>query len=54
VGGLIVGAVTTVAFAYAPRKNRTLFQAGAALLILVVLIVIAVLRAHHLTSQLGL
>jgi membrane associated rhomboid family serine protease len=53
VGGLIVGAVTTVAFAYAPRKNRTLFQAGAALLILVALIVIAVLRAHHLTSQLG-
>jgi membrane associated rhomboid family serine protease len=54
VGGLIVGAVTTAAFAYAPRKNRTLFQAGAALLILVIIIVIAVLRAHHLTSQLGL
>ena len=54
VGGLIVGAVTTAAFAYAPRKNRTLFQAGAALLILIIIIVIAVLRAHHLTSQLGL
>jgi membrane associated rhomboid family serine protease len=52
-GGLIVGAVTTAAFAYAPRKNRTAFQAGAALLILVILIVIAVLRAHHLTSQFG-
>ena len=52
-GGLITGAVTTLAFAYAPRKNRTAFQAGAALLILAVLIVIAVLRAHHLTSTLG-
>jgi membrane associated rhomboid family serine protease len=52
-GGLIIGAVTTAAFAYAPRKNRTAFQAGAALLILVIIIVIAVLRAHHLTSQSG-
>ena len=50
-GGLIVGAVTTAAFAYAPRKNRTAFQAGAALLILVVIIVLTVLRSHHLTSH---
>jgi membrane associated rhomboid family serine protease len=54
VGGLIVGVVTAAAFAYAPRKNRTIFQAGAALLILVILIVITLLRSHQLTSQLGL
>jgi membrane associated rhomboid family serine protease len=54
VGGLIVGMVTAAAFAYAPRKNRAIFQAGAALLILVILIVLTVLRSHQLTSQLGL
>ena len=54
VGGLIVGMVTAAAFAYAPRKNRAVFQAGAALLILVILIVLTVLRSHQLTSQLGL
>ena len=50
-GGLIVGAVTTAAFAYAPRKNRALFQAGAALLMLVVIVVLTVLRSNHLTSH---
>jgi membrane associated rhomboid family serine protease len=53
VGGLIVGALTAAAFAYAPRKNRTAFQAGAALLILVILVVLTVLRSNHLTSQFG-
>jgi membrane associated rhomboid family serine protease len=50
-GGLIVGAVTTAAFAYAPRKNRAAFQAGAALAILVILVVLTVLRSNHLTSH---
>jgi membrane associated rhomboid family serine protease len=54
IGGLIVGVVTAAAFVYAPRKNRAVFQAGAALAILVILIVLTVLRTHHLTSQLGL
>lgn len=53
VGGLIVGALTTAAFAYAPRKNRTAFQAGAAVAILVVLVVLVVIRNHQLSSQLG-
>ena len=53
VGGLIVGVVTTAAFAYAPRKNRTAIQVGAAVAILVVLVVLVVLRSHQLTSQLG-
>jgi membrane associated rhomboid family serine protease len=53
VGGLIVGALTAAAFAYAPRKNRTAFQAGAAVVILAVLVVLVIFRSHELTSQLG-
>ena len=51
VGGLIVGAVTAAAFAYAPRKNRAVFQAGAALLVLVIIVVLTMLRSNHLTSH---
>jgi membrane associated rhomboid family serine protease len=53
IGGLIVGALTTAAFAYAPRRHRTAVQIGAALAILAVLVVIVVLRSHYLTSQVG-
>jgi len=51
VGGLIVGALTTAAFAYAPRKNRTLVQVAAALAVLAVLVVLVIVRSHDLTSQ---
>jgi len=51
VGGLIVGALTTAAFAYAPRKHRTLIQVAAALAILAVLVVLVIVRSHDLTSQ---
>jgi membrane associated rhomboid family serine protease len=51
VGGLIVGALTTAAFAYAPRRNRTVVQVAAVLAIAAVLIVLVALRSHHLTSQ---
>ncbi len=53
VGGLIVGALTTAAFAYAPRKNRTIIQAGAAIAVLAILVVLVIFRSHDLTSQLG-
>jgi membrane associated rhomboid family serine protease len=53
VGGLIVGALTTAAFAYAPRKHRTLIQAAAAVAILAVLVVLVIFRSHALTSQFG-
>ena len=53
VGGLIVGALTTAAFAYAPRKNRTAVQVGAAAVVLVILVVLVVIRNHQLSSQLG-
>ena len=53
VGGLIVGAVTTAAFAYAPRKHRAVFQAAAAVAVLAVLVVLVIFRTHDLTSQFG-
>ena len=51
VGGLIVGALTTAAFAYAPRKNRTLVQVAAAVAVLAILVVLVIVRSHDLTSQ---
>jgi membrane associated rhomboid family serine protease len=53
VGGLIVGVLTTTAFAYAPLKNRTVVQVAAAVAILAVLVVLVIFRSHQLTSQLG-
>ena len=53
IGGLIVGALITAAFAYAPRKNRVVYQVAAAVAILVILIVIVVLRTNHLTAEFG-
>jgi membrane associated rhomboid family serine protease len=53
VGGLIIGALTTAAFVYAPRKNRTAIQVGAAVAVLAVLIVLVIFQNHALTSQFG-
>jgi membrane associated rhomboid family serine protease len=52
VGGLIVGALTTAAFVYAPRKNRTVVQVGAVVAVLAVMVVLLIFRSHELTSQL--
>jgi len=53
VGGLIVGALVTAAFAYAPRKNRLVIQSAAAVAIFVILVAIVVLRTNHLTAEFG-
>jgi membrane associated rhomboid family serine protease len=53
VGGLIVGALVTAAFAYAPRKNRTAVQVAAAVAVLAVLVVLVIFRSHDLMSQFG-
>jgi len=50
VGGLIVGAAITAAFAYAPRKNRAVVQVAAAVAVLVILAVIVVYRTGNLTA----
>jgi len=49
VGGLITGAVLTAAYAYAPRKRRTLIQVGATVVILAALVIAVLVR----NSQLG-
>jgi membrane associated rhomboid family serine protease len=50
IGGLIVGAVTTAAYAYAPRKNRLAIQVGATVVVAVVLAVAVVIRNGQLTA----
>jgi len=50
VGGLLTGLLITAAYAYAPRKNRTLIQVAATVALLAVAIVAIVLRTHQLTS----
>ena len=42
--------VTTAAFAYAPRKNRTVLQVAASVAILAIAIVAVIIRTHQLTS----
>ncbi|RRO13759.1 rhomboid family intramembrane serine protease [Saccharopolyspora rhizosphaerae] len=44
IGGLLLGAASTAALVYAPRERRTLFQAGALVGLLVVLLVVLFLR----------
>jgi membrane associated rhomboid family serine protease len=53
IGGLVVGVLTTAAFVYAPRRNRTAIQVGAVIAILAVMVVLVIFRAHDLTSQLA-
>ncbi|MET9905904.1 rhomboid family intramembrane serine protease [Streptomyces sp. NPDC006476] len=49
-GGLLAGAVVTVAFAYAPRdQRRTLVQAGACVTLLALLVILAMAKVAELT-----
>ena len=51
VGGLIVGSLLTAAYAYAPRAQRALVQAGATAVVLAVLVVAVIARDHALASS---
>jgi membrane associated rhomboid family serine protease len=49
-GGLLAGAVVTVAYAYAPRdRRRTLVQAGACVALLALLVIVAMAKVAELT-----
>jgi len=48
-GGLIVGAALTAAYAYAPRKNRTAIQLAATIALVVILAVAVIIRNGQLT-----
>jgi membrane associated rhomboid family serine protease len=51
VGGLVTGGLLTAAFAYAPRQYRVLVQAGAAVVVLAVLVVAVVARNHQIMAS---
>lgn len=53
IGGLLTGGLLTAAFAYAPRKYRTLIQIGATVLVAAGLVVAVVTRNHELSSLFG-
>jgi membrane associated rhomboid family serine protease len=46
-GGLLSGALLTAAYAYAPRANRTLIQAGATVAVVGVLLLAVLVRDHQ-------
>lgn len=50
VGGLVVGALITAAYAYAPRKSRLVVHVGATAAIIAVLAVAVVIRTGQLTG----
>jgi membrane associated rhomboid family serine protease len=51
VGGLVVGAALTAAYAYAPRQNRTLIQVVATAAVVALLIVGVVVRDYQLVGS---
>ena len=50
IGGLLTGALLTAAYAYAPRKNRTLIQVAATVAVVALIAVAVVVRNGQLTS----
>jgi membrane associated rhomboid family serine protease len=50
IGGLLTGVLLTAAYAYAPRKNRTVIQVAATVAIVVLIAVAVAVRTHQLTS----
>jgi membrane associated rhomboid family serine protease len=50
IGGLLAGALITLAFVYAPRKNQVFYQAAAAAAMIAVIVVAVLTRTHQLTG----
>jgi membrane associated rhomboid family serine protease len=51
IGGLVTGGLLTAAYAYAPRKNRTLLQVAATVVVLALLVAGVALRDYQLVHQ---
>jgi membrane associated rhomboid family serine protease len=51
IGGLVTGAVLTAAYVYAPRKNRTVIQIAATVVVLALLVGGVALRDYQLVHQ---
>jgi membrane associated rhomboid family serine protease len=49
-GGILAGGLLTAAYAYAPRANRALIQAGATVAIVAILILAVTVRDHQLAA----
>ena len=52
VGGLVIGGLLTAAYAYAPRKNRTLIQVAATVAVAALLVAGLVIRDYQLAGAL--
>jgi membrane associated rhomboid family serine protease len=50
IGGLVTGGAVMAAYAYAPRPQRLLIQAGASAVMLALLVIGVVLRTHQLSA----
>ncbi len=50
IGGLLTGVLLTAAYAYAPRKNRTVIQVAATVAVVALIAVAVAVRTHQLTS----
>ncbi len=50
IGGLLTGALLTAAYVYAPRKNRTVIQVAATVVVLALIVVAVMVRTGQLTS----
>jgi membrane associated rhomboid family serine protease len=51
VGGLITGSLVAAAYVYAPRKNRTLVQAGATVVLVAIMVAAVLTRNHQLLTS---
>jgi membrane associated rhomboid family serine protease len=50
VGGLVTGAALTAAYAYAPKRHRALYQLGATLIVVALLVIAVITRDSQLAA----
>lgn len=52
IGGLVVGGLTMAGYAYAPKRNRTVYQVLVTVAVLALLVIAVVIKTHQLIPQL--